>query len=484
MNRHHPAHAEEASLEAGAVSLRHVLGEGFTSNGPLASAAVAFTATAAFGLGALPLTFALAAVVALTWINTPFQFSRRIASAGGLYAFLRESVGRRLGFSGSVAYFFYYVLIVPANALVAAGLLEFAAGQAGISLPSWSWLVVVPAMIVPAYAISYFRLRPSLTYGVITGAVEAVVLVTLSVLLIVHAGQHNTVAVFNPRHALNGWGGVAIAMGIAATALGGPDAVVSLGEEASGGRATIRRALLITQTSVIGLYLLFSYAATVGWGLAKMAGFSAAPAPLLTLTHTVAGPVGEAVITVLVLNSIIGVNLAVNIAMGRMLLDQARMGAVPRRLARIHPVHRTPVTALTVTVIVQLAVAYAAGAAWGLIDGFIVCIVAATAGAILSQLIANIGLIRYRSRLGAGALGTVVIPALAVGLLAFAVYGNFFPVSYPAVVGPLAVIGSCAVALAWTFRVRQRSAVAASVLAGSATELAATELAGSAAELA
>jgi amino acid transporter len=472
MNTHDPAPAGPASLEADAVSLRHVLGEGFTSNGPLASAAVAFTATAAFGLGALPLTFALAAVVALTWINTPFQFSRKIASAGGLYAFLRESVGPRIGFSGSVAYFFYYVLIVPANALVAAGLLQYAAGQAGISLPSWSWLVVVPAMILPAYAISYFRLRPSLTYGVITGAVEAVVLVGLSVLLIAHAGHHNTVAVFNPRHALNGWGGVAIAMGIAATALGGPDAVVSLGEETRGGRATIRRALLITRTSVIGLYLLFSYAATVGWGLAKMAGFSAAPAPLLTLTHTVAGPVGEAVVTALVLNSIIGVNLAVNIAMGRMVLDQARMGAVPRRLARVHPVHRTPVTALTATVIVQLAAAYAAGEAWGLIDGFIVCIVAATAGAIVSQLIANIGLIRYRDRLGAGAVGTVVIPALAVALLGFAVYGNFFPVTYPAVVGPVTVLGCCTVALAWAFRVRRRPAAAAPVLVTSAAELA------------
>ena len=117
MNSNDPAHVAAAGLEADAVSLRHVLGEGFTSNGPLASAAVAFTATAAFGLGALPLAFALAAVVALTWINTPFQFSRRIASAGGLYAFLRESVGPRIGFSGSVAYFFYYVLIVPANAL-------------------------------------------------------------------------------------------------------------------------------------------------------------------------------------------------------------------------------------------------------------------------------------------------------------------------------------------------------------------------------
>jgi hypothetical protein len=80
----------------------------------------------------------------------------------------------------------------------------------------------------------------------------------------------------------------------------------------------------------------------------------------------------------------------------------------------------------------------------------------------------------------------VVIPALAIGLLAFAVYGNFFPVSYPAVVGPLAVIGSCAVALAWTFRVRRRSAVAAPVLAGSAPGLAgsATGLAGSATGLA
>jgi amino acid transporter len=459
-----------AHLEANAVTLRHVLGEGFTSNGPLASAAVAFTATAAFGLGALPLVFALAAIVALTWINTPFQFSKKIASAGGLYAFLRESVGRRIAFSGSVAYFLYYVLIVPANALVAASLLEYASGQAGLTLPSWSWLVVVPGMILPAYAISYFRLRPSLTYGVITGAIEAFVLVGLSVLLIAHAGHHNTVEVFNPRHALNGWGGVAIAMGIAATALGGPDAVVSLGEEASGGRRTIRRALLITQTSVIGLYLLFSYAATVGWGLASMAGFSAAPAPLLTLTHLVAGPVGETAVTLLVLNSIVGVNLAVNIAMGRMVLDQARMGAVDRRLARIHPVHHTPVVALTVTLVVELGVAYAAGAAWGLINGFIVCIVAATAGAIVSQLIANTGLIRYRGHLGAGALSTVGIPAVAVGLLGFAVYGNFFPVTYPAVVGPVTVLVCCAAALAWAARVRRRASAPAATLATSAVE--------------
>jgi amino acid transporter len=160
----------------------------------------------------------------------------------------------------------------------------------------------------------------------------------------------------------------------------------------------------------------------------------------------------------------------VNIAMGRMVLDQARMGAVDPRLARIHPVHRTPVVALTATLVVELAVAYAAGAVWGLINGFIVCIVAATAGAILSQLTANIGLIRYRGRLGAGALATVGIPAVAVGLLGFAVYGNFFPVTYPAVVGPVAVLVCCAAALAWAVRVRHRADVPAATLATSAVE--------------
>ena len=80
MNTHDPAPACPASLEADAVSLRHVLGEGFTSNGPLASAAVAFTATAAFGLGALPLTFALAAVVALTWARRPAVAGRPSAA--------------------------------------------------------------------------------------------------------------------------------------------------------------------------------------------------------------------------------------------------------------------------------------------------------------------------------------------------------------------------------------------------------------------
>lgn len=73
-----------------AVSLRHVLGEGFISNGPLASVTVALAAAAAFGAGALPLTVLLGALIALTWINTPYQFS-----AGGFVYVAFRIRGRR-----------------------------------------------------------------------------------------------------------------------------------------------------------------------------------------------------------------------------------------------------------------------------------------------------------------------------------------------------------------------------------------------------
>jgi len=95
---------------------------------------------------------------------------------------------------------------------------------------------------------------------------------------------------------------------------------------------------------LFGLYLLFSYVATVAWGLAKKFGVLRRPGAAADLDAHGRAPVGEAVVTVLALNSIIGISPAVNITIGKVLLDQARMAAVPRQLVRVHLVHRTPVT--------------------------------------------------------------------------------------------------------------------------------------------
>src|ERR1700744_6607390 len=101
-----------------AVSLRHVVGEGFISNGPLASVTVALAAAAAFAGGALPLTVLFGALIALTWINTPYQFSAHINSAGGIFAFIRSTLGDRWALCGGGCYYLYGLLLIPANALV------------------------------------------------------------------------------------------------------------------------------------------------------------------------------------------------------------------------------------------------------------------------------------------------------------------------------------------------------------------------------
>jgi amino acid transporter len=429
-----------------AVSLRHVLGEGFISNGPLASVTVALAAAAAFGAGALPLTVLLGALIALTWINTPYQFSAYINSAGGIFSFIRSTLGDRWGFAGSLGYYFYYVLLVPGNALVLTGLFTWLGGDLGITTPSWLWIAVVAVTSVPPFLLAYFKITPSLTYGIFTAAIEAVVVVGVAIALIIHAGSNNTGKVFTSPHlALNGWHGVIVGMAVASTALGGPDAVVFLGEESRSARSTIRKALLITQFSVIALYLLYSYAATVAWGPAHMGTFATSPAPGLVLVQTISGKGLVVVVALLVLNSSIGVNLAINITASRMLFDQGRVRLLPKRIQQTHPRLQTPVVALTITFLIEVVSAVVARSIWGSIDGFLVCLVGATAGGIFSFVITDAALIVLgrREKLKR-VLWMVVVPLASIGLLGLSIYGNFFPITFPSTIGPIFVLACMA----------------------------------------
>jgi amino acid transporter len=447
------------TLAHDAVSLRHVVGEGFISNGPLASVTVALAAAAAFGSGALPLTVLLGALIALTWINTPYQFSAHINSAGGIFSFIRSTLGDRWGFAGSLGYYFYYVLLVPGNALVLTGLFTWLASDFGVTLPGWIWLAVVAVTTLPPFLLAYFRITPSLTYGIFTAAIEAVVVIGVAIALIVHAGSRNTASVFTSPHlALNGWHGVIVGMAVASTALGGPDAVVFLGEESRSARHTIRKALLITQFSVIALYLLYSYAATVAWGPHEMGTFATSAAPGLVLVQSISGKAVVLIVALLVLNSSIGVNLAINITASRMLFDHSRAGILPPSLQRTHPRLHTPVVALTATFIIEVVAAVAARLIWGEVDGFLVCLVGATAGGVFSFVITDVALVVFGQREGLRRpLWTVVVPLASIALLGLSIYGNFFPIAFPPTIGPIFVLACMAAGFVWAMIARRTS---------------------------
>lgn len=439
-------------LAANSVSFRHVMAQGFISNAPLASVAVSLTTAAAFGLGALPLTYVLGAIMALVWINTPFQFSKRIGSAGGLFSFIRAGLGEKWAFSAGIGYLAYYLLLVPANALIMSIVVTTIASSLGYSLPGWIWFPIAVVIIIPSYVIAYFKLRPGLNYGVVTGVVEVVVLVILSIIFVFHSGVTNTLHVYDPSIALHGFSGVLVGMAVATTGLGGPTAVVYLAEESHAPGRTIKRAMLTTQIIVVVLYLLVSYALTVAWGPGKMSSFASSGVPGLILVDRYLGRGPELILAVLLINSIVGVDLAVNIGMARMMYHMSRVGLLPSKLQRTHPKHKTPTPALLVALIVELAFSIVAGVIWGPTNGFIVMIVAATAGGLLSHVLANISLISYSIRQKIFKVMTrAVLPCISVGFIGVAVYGNFFPVTYPAWVGAVIVIVAMVVALVYAF---------------------------------
>jgi len=458
--------ATNESLDSDAITFRHILGEAFISNGPLASVTVALTAAVAFAGGALPLTVLLGALIALTWINTPYQFSAYISSAGGIFSFIRSTLGDRWALGGGIGYYLYGLLLIPANALVMTSMFVYVASVFDVTLPSWIWIPMLALITVIPFLLAYFRITPTLVYGVITAAIEGVVVIAIAIALIIHAGHANTAKVFvSPHLAVNGWKGVIIGMALAYTALGGPEVVVFLGEETTKARDSIRRALRIAQLSVVGLYLLYSYAVTVAWGPGKMGDFALTTAPGLVLLNGIAGRVVMLIVSLLILNSIVGVNVAINITASRMLFDQARMGLWPAALARTHRRYHTPVLALAVTTVIEVAAAVAARQIWGPLEGFVILIVAATAGAVFSFMITDAALIKLGLVRESGArLWLVWIPLVSIALLGVAVYGNFFPIDFPTTIGPIALLSCMIAGFLWaTVRGRRGETIPATV---------------------
>jgi amino acid transporter len=449
--------ASSSSLQPNAVSLRHVWGDGLLSNGPLASVTVTVTGAVAYGLGATPLVFIIGAILALAYINGVYQFSRHIQSAGGVYNFARAGLGPNLGFGSAVAYIVGNIVFVAANALTVATLIEYTLSTVHVTLPGWAaTLIGLAGLAIPLYA-CYIRVKPALNYGIVTASIEIIIVVAVAIYFIVHAGSNNTTAVFHPALAKNGWAGVAVGMAVAAIAMSGADSTVALGEESKEAYKTIKRGALGSQVSVVLLYILIGYGLTVAWGPHLMSSFATSSSPFLMLLSRTVGMWLVWVVTILAVNSLIGVNVATIISLSRMIFDAGRLGTAPGVFTAIHKKHRTPTAALVVIAVIALFLMFVPKAIWGQTTAFIVIVVGGVAGVVLSQILTNVSLIIYsRRRRLKGVFGYYIIPAVAAVALGYALYANVVPLAFPNSLGLIVMGCLFIVAVPWAaMRTRQ-----------------------------
>lgn len=425
-------------LAKNSVSLSHVMAQGLISNGPLASTVAALTAAASYSLGALPLAYIIGGIMVFLWLNTPLQFSKKMANASGMQYFVSKGMGGIWGYLAGVAYALYYIALPATNSVLFAVIVTSVFQQFGIAYPAWIWIPLALFFVLPSAILTYVGIKSSLNYGAVTAIIEIIMLLFLSAVILFHPGVHSTTAVYNPHLASGGMGGLMIGSLVASFGMAGSTAAVYLGGEAKAPLTTIRKSLFLSGAILVLSFILVSYALTVGWGYTKMGSFSSASIPGLLIVHRFLGTAMEIVFGVLVMNSLIGMNVASNIVVSRLFLSFGRAGFLPRSMAQVHPVHKTPHRAVVLTTIIIAAMALVAGMIWGASTAFLVLIMLATMSMFMGHILGNIALpIYYAKQKTLQWVGHLVVPMVSLILILFGVFFTFFPITTPLIYAPV-----------------------------------------------
>lgn len=163
----------EPKLAEKTVGFWLLVGQGISGIAPLVAMTSVLTASAIYAGGSVTLSYILGLMVVFLIVNTIFQYSIRTASAGGYYTFISKSLGPRIGFVTEWIYIIYglgVLLNEPIfyGLMVQLSLLYFF----GISLPSYTWLLIVIAFLLIELLITVLGIKISLKYTLTYSLIE------------------------------------------------------------------------------------------------------------------------------------------------------------------------------------------------------------------------------------------------------------------------------------------------------------------------
>ena len=386
-----------------------------------------------------PLAYVVGVVVVLMLGNTLVQFAKHLPSAGGYYTYVSRAMSPRAGFITS----WMYVLYSPLSGGAIYGFFGFIlAGQLkahyDINVP-WLWWVCI-AVGAPTVAFLQYRgIKISARTVLVLGAAEMAIVLSLALTGFANPGPGGvSLGVFNFGNKL-ALSGFALAVVLSVQGLTGWEAAAPLAEETRDPRRNVPRSVMIS-IILLGIFLVVTFWGVItGFGVHTVGRLINSPVlPGLAIADKYWGSVWW-LLMVAFFSSTVAVCIATANVGTRMWYGMGRSGSFPRAFARVHPTHKTPVTAIMAQMGLSLASGLIVGAWFGadvsffFIDGLILVL-----GVGFVYVIANIGVIRYyltERRSEFNVFKHVVFPVVSTGVLIWAVLISFKPlctVSCPA----------------------------------------------------
>ena len=397
-----------------------------------ADAAYLITGAAYFALGSLPLSIALGVVFYLFIMNTGYQFSRFVSSAGSYYKFVSVSLGGYMGVFQAWNMAFYIII-----GYASFGFLGLASFLLLVNL-SYSIIEYWPLVVITAGTISllftYFGIKVSTDYQILGGLLEIGTLLVGAIALIMMSGRSNTMLVFTTYFIKNNVYRLFQSMVYSVVLFFGTAlAVTSLAEEAKQPEKTITRALLYTVFIAGATLVLVSYALTVSWGPIRMLSFASSPDPGLILFRRVNYAL-YILLLVLTVNSFMGFNVAFSNTASRVFYAFARDGIMflPKQLMYVHRKYGSPYISALFIYAISVAIALVLGLLFGPVIGGLFGLYMNSYAAFMEHILASIGLPFIAKRRGRfKIIQHVVLPTMAIGTLVMIMILSLFPTPPP-----------------------------------------------------
>ena len=349
-------------LRRGVLGLADAFAESFALLSLALASSLATSVVAANAGAAAPWAYIVAGAGSLCLASVIIRFTRRMASAGGIYTYTARGLGAGGGFIAGWLYAPAFA-VGTSFVMVISGffLNEILDAHAGIHLGSDGWVWCFLALLVVLTALALADIRISTRTQLVIGVASVAPILLLLVIVLAKGGDAGvTLAPFDPGR-LPSSHGLFLGVVLAFTGFIGFEAAAALGEEAADPLRVIPRAILMAIAVGVVFYIFLAWVMAVGFGIDHIDQWATNPAALDTLATRYAGTwlavlVDLGVSVGALVAALAGVNLT-----SRILFAMAREGGAPRAFATTNARFGTPwaaigaVLALTLTLVVALA---------------------------------------------------------------------------------------------------------------------------------
>ncbi len=431
-----PGTPKPASSRSG--ELRHgILGSSDAISQSLALLALAFgvsaapAAAAATAGAAVPWAYLIAGVGSLCLASVIVRFTRRIAHAGGLYAYTVRGLGPRAGFLAGWIYAIAYAVGISFVLIVSSDFLSTIL-QSNTSI-RLGWFPLYCIMLAVMLLLALVDIRVSTRVQLVFAVIGVLTILVLALAIVARGGaQGVTWKPFDPALSPTTHG-LFLAVVLAFTGFIGFEAAAVLGEEAVQPLKVIPRAILGTVIAAMIYYVFVTWAMSIGYGVGHAQQWALDPTSLSTLSDRyVAHWFATLVDVVVMIDSFVAALAGVQLT-ARTLFALGRDRGIPPVFAATTPRFKSPYVGILVSVGLTFVLGVTLGRHYGVSLYFALMATTGSLGILFVYvLVALSGMfffwrIRHRTGEAYNIAFDFVLPILAIAICGYTIYSSIVP---------------------------------------------------------